>query len=132
MVINLDLWLQLDKWDTKTTAKGVKVIDRCLNPIIRMARSPKSKNSRPNKNITPRKKSVLPSKYKEFIVDTPSGYCPKCTYYVRDKGVVCPPPCAAWWHYECAGVTQDELDEKWSNTRYLCLKHRTNEEKRTI
>ena len=123
MLINLDPWLQLDKWGN-TTAKGVEVIDKCLNPNIEMAKSPQGK-----RNITPRKRSVLPARYKEYIVDKPSAYCPKCSVYVseRDDGVVCA-PCEAYWHYTCAGVTQEELDGKWRNVNYLCPKHNMREE----
>ena len=79
----------------------------------------------PKKNITPRKKSVLPAKYREFIVDKPIAYCPKCLLYVRDvdKSVVCK-PCQAYWHHACAEATLQDIEEEWDGISFVCQKHR--------
>ena len=116
MLVNLDPWLQLEKWVIKPE-KGVEVIDKCLSREIKMPT--------PKKNITPRKKSVLPAKYREFIVDKPIAYCPKCLLYVRDvdKSVVCK-PCQAYWHHACAEATLQDLEEEWDGISFVCQKHR--------
>ena len=51
----------------------------------------KSKSLQPSANVTPRKKTGL-SKVKEYFVNKPNGYCPKCSIFVKEKdcGVVCP------------------------------------------
>ena len=125
MVIDLDPWIDLDKWgNKKTEIKGVvEVLEKCLPHKITMPTP-----SRNNRHGTPRKKS-MPRKYKEFFVKEPSGYCPKCFKYVKetDHGVVCP-PCQAYWHYTCAGVTQQMLDEEWKDSHFFCIKHRTVDE----
>ena len=28
------------------------------------------------------------------------------------------------WHFHCAGVTQEILDQEWKNIDFLCVKHR--------
>ena len=29
----------------------------------------------------------------------------------------------AYWHFNCAEVTQEILDEKWKNSEFLCVMH---------
>ena len=121
MVIDLDPWLNLSNWVKQPKEEGVEVIDKCFLGKAVMSKSPKT-----IRNVTPRKKSTLPSRYKEFIIDKPVGYCPKCSVYVKetDEGVVCV-PCQAYWHYDCVGVTEAELTEKWDGIDFLCPKHRS-------
>ena len=129
MVIDLDPWMQLSnwKWSKKNQSKGVEVIDQCLSQLpstmAAQVHSPK---------LTPRKKNIN-SKYKEFIINKPSGYCPKCRIYVKenDEGVVCN-ECNAYWHYECANVTQKELDEKWNGVHFQCAEHSHENRKEMI
>ena len=74
---------------------------------------------------SPRKKAP-PRKLEQYvIVNKPSGYCPKCRHYVKheDKGVECS-KCYAFWHYSCAGVTEEQLESHWKNTDFLCVQHR--------
>ena len=122
MPIDLDQLLNLANWTASPKIEGVDVIDKSLRQ--------NNMNTPCKKEVTPRRKAVLPSKFKSFVVDRPSGYCPKCTLYVKDtdEGVVCP-PCEAYWHYKCAEVTKEELDEEWSGIQFLCLKHRTEKKK---
>ena len=111
-MVNLDHWLEVENWPQKRVEEGVKVIDKCLF----LSKSKMSKS--------PRKKT-RPGKYKEFVVDIPVGYCPKCSKYINseDNGVVCH-PCQSYWHYECVGVTQEELDTTWKDVPFLCPQHR--------
>ena len=115
MVVNLDHWLEVKNWPRKQVEEGVEVIDKCLF----LSKSKMSKS--------PRKKT-RPGKYKEFIVDIPVGYCPKCSKYINaeEDGVVCR-PCQSYWHYDCVGVTQEELDVTWKDVQFLCPFHRNKE-----
>ena len=70
---------------------------------------------------TPRRR-VPPSQIDYVIVDKPSGHCPKCRKYVPDKGVMCK-GCNAFWHYACAGVSQETLDVEWEGVDWLCKEH---------
>ena len=116
MVINLDVLVDPLYWPKSPVVikSGLEVIDECLErrgtnmPITR----------------SPRKKNV-PSKLKGFAIEAAlSGTCPKCQLYVEktDNGVACE-TCQAFWHYSCAGVTQEELDDQWSNKPFLCPEH---------
>ena len=54
----------------------------------------------------------------------PSAICPKCKVYVNwDGGVVCG-ACDAYWHLNCAGVTDEILARDWKDIEYLCDQHR--------
>ena len=57
-----------------------------------------------------------------------SGICPKCNVYVtqQEHGIVCE-SCNAYWHYHCAGVTQEEVDNL-ENEEFLCEKHSVTKE----
>ena len=123
-MINLDPWLLFDQWapfikgGNKYSSKAIDIIDSCLTHQV-MSASPKN-----NRNSSPRKKRAN-GKYKEFVINKPTAYCPKCYQYVKhsDEGVVCT-QCQAYWHYSCADVTQEELDQNWSGIDYLCSAHR--------
>ena len=124
MVINLDPWLTTSNWKTKrkSPVKGVDVIDRCLLA----SKSNKTMGPHPKSpKLSPRKRFPNP-KYKEYVVNVPSGYCPKCHKYIKesDKANVVCVKCDAYWHHECVEITQSELDEKWANIDFLCKEHR--------
>ena len=120
MTIDFESWLDTKNWANrgKYQPKGVEVIDKCLASSSKVMAS----NKESPKKLSPRKKYPN-SKYKEFVVNAPSGYCPKCHKYIPETGVVCV-KCNAFWHYECANVTQVELDEQWHNIDFLCEDHR--------
>ena len=153
MVVNLDLWFNQENWSSKqlmsNQATGVDVIDNCLRtvampslPITPQAQSrstptndkdvAKKAHASPSglnggrKYRSPRKKSA-PAKLLNYVWE-PSGYCPKCSIYVKhtDQGVACV-KCRAFWHYACVGVTQNEMDEYWSIRPFLCPEHRAAE-----
>ena len=49
----------------------------------------------------------IPRKLSNYDVNNnPSGHCPGCRGFVNEIGVVCE-QCRAYWHYECANVTQE-------------------------
>lgn len=74
------------------------------------------------RRTTPRKR--FPPKQGDFvIVDKPSAHCPNCRKFVPEEGVVCP-ECNAFWHYTCADVTQEEIENDWKDRDFLCSKHR--------
>ena len=138
-MINLDSWLELDNWETeKQRVKGVAVIDQCLINYNQQTMAslgigaPGKTPKKPMNNIktlTPRSKKPNPKYYKEYHVNVPVAYCPKCRIYVRDtdKGVVCK-QCQAYWHYECANTSQEEIDELWSDRDFQCELHRKSVE----
>lgn len=68
--------------------------------------------------------SRVPAKLNNFVRDKLSGHCPGCRAPVKDgqKGVVCE-ECKAYWHYSCANVTQQEIDNLWKE-EFLCEAHR--------
>ena len=103
-----------------------KIFDNCSDKQLT-----KSKSLQPSANVTPRKKIGL-SKVKEYFVNKPNGYCPKCSIFVKEKdcGVVCP-PCEAYWHSACAGVTQQEIDQEGSTSTFVCIKHRNSVEEKS-
>ena len=75
MLINLDPWLRTSNWTTKQKIppKGVDVIDQCLSA----SKSNKTMGPHPKSpKLSPRKRFPNP-KYKEYVVNVPSGYCPK-------------------------------------------------------
>ena len=76
----------------------------------------------PQKNTPKRRR--CPPKHAEYVnVDKPSGFCPKCRKFVKENGVECK-GCNAFWHYNCAGVTQEIVDEKWPGDKdFLCEEH---------
>ena len=55
-----------------------------------------------------------------------SGQCPGCRIFVNDgdQGVVCE-QCNAYWHYQCAKVTQVEIDTVWKD-EFACEAHRAS------
>ena len=131
-MINLDSWLLFDKWapfikgGNKYSQKGIDIIDSCLTHQAEMSAPPSN-----NRNTSPRIKRPN-AKYNGFV-NKPIAYCPKCHQHVKhsDEGVVCS-QCQAYWHYSCAGVTQEELDNNWSGIDYLCLAHREVSEKQIL
>ena len=144
MVVNLDLWFDPNNWPKNQPKEesGVAVIDTCLIAAMSSDGNPKERNfsnqslGKNNKSHTspktlehkvrtPRKRN-FPSKLQHYVLaNKPTGFCPKCTLYVRDTddGVACD-TCQAFWHYVCVGVTQQELDEEWNERPFLCPKHR--------
>ena len=60
--------------------------------------------------------SRIPAKLKNYECKL-SGHCPGCRAPVNngDKGVVCE-KCKAYWHYDCANVTQKEPDTVWKHS----------------
>ena len=71
--------------------------------------------------------SRVPAKLSNFVrEDKVSGHCPGCRAPVKtdDKGVVCE-KCKAYWHYECAEVTQQEIDTVWKE-EFFCKAHRSD------
>ena len=60
-----------------------------------------------------------------------SGICPKCGVFVEgtedDDGVVCV-TCNAYWHFNCAEVSQQILDNEWKDIEFLCVNHRSTSE----
>ena len=69
-----------------------------------------------------------PARFDEFDVGdkVPSGVCPKCRQYVANgcKGVLCT-GCHAYWHYECASVSDEILSVEWDGIDFQCEKHKT-------
>ena len=70
-----------------------------------------------------RVKSVTP-KMKEYIVEKPSGECPNCHNFVKEKGIECV-KCHAFWHYSCAKITEEEV-VRMKGVSYVCPRHREN------
>ena len=65
----------------------------------------------------------IPRKLSNYDVNNnPSGHCPGCRGFVNEIGVVCE-QCRAYWHYECANVTQEQIDTIWKGD-FLCETHR--------
>ena len=60
-----------------------------------------------------------------MVFKKPSGKCPECKTFVKegDDGVVCG-KCDAFLHFECAGVSQEILDQEWKDIEFVCVKHR--------
>ena len=76
-----------------------------------------------------KRKRVPSKKYAntQFVCEkNPSGCCPGCNLFVKtsDQGVVCF-SCEAYWHYGCAGVTEDNI-ESLGNEEFYCREHRQN------
>ena len=71
----------------------------------------------------------LTNKARPSVVSSlePSGICPKCNVYVKgsddDNGVVCV-KCDAFWHFNCADVSQQILDTEWKGIEFVCALHR--------
>lgn len=54
-----------------------------------------------------------PARFGLYVMDDQStSTCPHCAQYVESDGVVCI-KCNAWWHFECAGVSQEILNREW-------------------
>ena len=143
MVINLDVLFDPANWpkDLVKQPKGLAVIEGCLEGTLAMPSQIALKNSDANckamvkhnpklsspvleqKQRTQRKKTV-PAKLDQYVRAT-APTCPKCQKYVKhtDDGVACE-KCQAFWHYCCAGVSQNEIDENWSGKPFLCQEHR--------
>ena len=64
--------------------------------------------------------------FSQYLGQEPSGGCPKCRLYVEDgcKGVLCT-GCQAYWHYECAGVNDEILENEWNGVEFQCSLHKT-------
>ena len=68
-----------------------------------------------------------PARFNGFVVgNEPSGVCPKCKQYVGSgcKGVLCS-GCQAYWHYECAGVSDEILQNEWDGIDFQCNDHKS-------
>ena len=89
-----------------------------------MAPSPTKGGSPKSSPSTSRRRYQNP-KYKEYFVNKPSGYCPKCNKLVghNDDGVACA-MCNAFWHYACANTNHDEIETTWHGKEFLCEEHR--------
>ena len=107
-LINLDWLFELKKRQEKSDP--VEVIDKML--------------------VNERSKRTLqgkPARFNEFVLgQEPSGGCPKCRLYVEDgcNGVLCT-GCQAYWHYECAGVNDEILENEWNGVEFQCSLHKT-------
>ena len=57
--------------------------------------------------------------------DTPSWICPKCNKTVTKKqnGVVCE-ACIAYWHFGCAGTSEEYVRNMPTNEDFFCPEHR--------
>ena len=58
----------------------------------------------------------------------PSGICPKCKVFVdgsdENDGVVCA-SCNAYWHFSCAEVSNEILENEWADVEFMCEHHRS-------
>ena len=64
-----------------------------------------------------------PERFGSYIMGgNPSSTCPRCYKYVESEGVVCV-SCNAYVHFECAGVTQEEIDSEWDGVDFECDGH---------
>ena len=74
-------------------------------------------------HVSSRRRRVVSSKLKGYVVDNPGGSCPGCTLYVKptDDGIVCT-GCVRYWHYACAGVDAESVRELGKNSYgYNCM-----------
>ena len=73
--------------------------------------------------------SRAPQKLDSFVCNKLSERCPGCRASVKDgeDGVVCE-KCKAYWHYGCAKVTQEEIDNQWKE-EFVCEAHRVDSQK---
>ena len=67
------------------------------------------------------RETKVPSKLSDYVCKV-SGTCPRCKTYVESEGVICK-SCQAYWHYGCANVTQEILDNEWKGD-FVCEQHR--------
>ena len=78
-------------------------------------------------NSDGKRKRVPSRKYEQFVMDNKQeeedGHCPGCKLFVKksDKGVVCF-SCVAYWHYGCAGVTEEEV-ANLGEDEFYCREH---------
>ena len=110
-LVNLDCLINLGQVCVTKKRDPVNIIESMLNASPKVSRA-----KRPPVRFSPQR---------FVVVKKPSGICPKCKVFVKDSddGVVCG-KCVAFWHFQCAGVTQEILDQEWKNIDFLCVKHR--------
>ena len=71
-----------------------------------------------------RRKREPSKKYIDYVTDNViMSYCQGCNQYVQanEKGVVCA-TCVAYWHYECADVSEEDV-AKLGKREFYCKKH---------
>ena len=102
-----------------------KVIEETENPTKRKKRTQKIPKKLEGYEIG---KSRRTGESDDVDKEELSGNCPKCKLYIteEDNGIVCE-SCKAYWHYHCAGVTQEEVDNLGIE-EFLCVKHRMKNE----
>ena len=71
--------------------------------------------------VSRRKKGFPAHLANDFVGDKPKSYCPGCDMYVNEIGVVCV-KCDAYWHYQCAKVTAEEV-AKLGDVEFSCYIH---------
>ena len=62
-------------------------------------------------------------KYSDFVDKPISGVCPGCNKFVTksENGVVCS-SCVAYWHYDCANVTEGDI-KQLGDKDFYCSRH---------
>ena len=125
-LVSLDHLIDLNQYhQTKKRRLPIDIIDEML-----------ASNKSPTINKSPiaKRKVKKPARFspqKTVFVRDPSGYCPKCRVFVKGEGVVCE-KCEAYWHYQCAGVSQEEVDRDWKEIEFICDLHRDQEKALTM
>ena len=73
-----------------------------------------------------RRKRVLAPKYKDYFTGKIISYCPGCNIYVEstDDAIVCT-GCSAYWHYDCANVSEKDVVEL-ADKDFYCPRHQLN------
>ena len=113
--VDLDRLIDLNLYKNlldKSCTKLKKVYS--LEPIRKMAENE-------NKRIARKKRG--PARLADCFVGKSSSYCPRCDNYVEadDLGVECV-ECEAYWHYQCAEVTEDEVNAL-GKQEFTCRMH---------
>ena len=65
-----------------------------------------------------------------FVRDQLTGFCPGCNKFVSENGVACI-PCAAYWHYKCADVTEDDI-ALLGDKDFYCSSHNMGSRKEAV
>ena len=116
LLINLDHLLDLggNKNPAGKRVRPIEVIDNML--ASGSGNSPRRKCAKRKVRCPLRYSPQLTRVKPGCSSDKTSGVCPKCSVYVEgtadDNGVVCV-KCEAYWHFNCAEVTQEILDSEW-------------------
>ena len=109
----------------KRNRRPIEIIDKML-----------SRENSPRRNKrevrAPNRYSPQVSRTRAQIADksvpSVSGICPGCDIFVEgtdddDDGVVCA-VCNAYWHFNCAEVSKEVLENEWDQIEFVCKKHR--------